>query len=104
MLKGLDEGLQMIQKFRSMGLLRPCDDKTLQQMEARVAGHHGIGSCRLERSRNGAVLGKRVVPCGSALDFYLLALRNLRGGTPSANASSNAGIELSWVKRVWFDF
>lgn len=31
MLKGLDEGLQIIQKFRSMGSLRPCDDKTLRK-------------------------------------------------------------------------
>ncbi len=31
MLRGLDEGLQMIQKFRSSGLLRPRDDKTLQK-------------------------------------------------------------------------
>ena len=85
MLKGLEDGLEMIRKTRASAFIGPPEDRTLREwqgeLQATMVLLHAVMRDGDQASRG----GERIVVEGSALAFHPLALRGVCDGPPSAD-------------------
>ena len=91
MLRGLEDGLEMIRKTRASGCLEASDDKTLREWERELRATMVLLHAVMRDADQTARAGERIVASGSALAFHPLALRRVGGGTSRADKHANLG-------------